>query len=220
MVDARTTSEKRINPFEQFGDYVVLDVIARGGTGIVYNARQVSLNRPVALKVFYGNQISSPESLRRLRIEAESLARLEHPGILAIYQVGEVSGQYFISTKLIEKGSLADALATGQLQPLVGTDGPVLDPARSEADVGGRAAVQADRGRLRPRESGSHGPAVRDRSPKIALIVAKIARAIQHAHLRGVLHLDLKPGNILLQTEDDPILADFGNCQNPSKRFA
>ena len=145
------------------GNYDLLAEIARGGMGVVYKARQHQLNRTVALKLILTGRLATAEDVKRFHTEAEAAARLRHPNIVPIHEVGEVDGQHFFSMEFIEGPNLAQRLA----------DGPV--PGRTAARY-----------------------------------VRQIARAIQYAHLQGILHRDLKPSNILLDHNDEPHVTDFG----------
>ena len=147
----------------EFGDYELLDEIGRGGQGVVYRARQKSLNRTVALKVIGLGRWASTPHLRRFRHEAESAARLEHPQIVPIYEVGERDGSCYFSMKFVEGGQLDEVLR------------------REPISI--RRAVE---------------------------LLVKIARTVQFAHERGILHRDIKPGNILVDKNGEPHLTDFG----------
>ncbi len=147
-----------------FGDYVLLDEIARGSNGVVFRARQVSLDRVVALKMLRDRpELTNHADVQRLRAEAKAAAALDHPNILPIYEVGAFEGQPYFSMKLITGGTLQFRMAEYQ----------------------------------------------QDVRKAVALIV-KVARAMQHAHSQGILHRDLKPGNILIDSNGEPHITDFG----------
>ena len=165
-----------------FGDYELLGEIAQGGMGVVHYARQVSLNRTVALKMIRSGQLASATEVQRFHTEAEAAANLDHPNIVPIYEIGEHEGQHYFSMKLMEGGTLADLIAEVRGQKLevrnLTSDIPTLT-----SDLWLRRAAQ---------------------------LLATIAHAVQHAHQRGVLHRDIKPTNILLDDRGEPHLTDFG----------
>jgi serine/threonine-protein kinase len=147
----------------QFGDYELLELIAQGGMGVVYRARDRQLGRIVALKMIRSGSWARVEEVLRFQREARAVAQLAHPNIVPLYEVKQFAGVHFFTMAFIGGGSLAQCLSRYPNEP--------------------RAAV---------------------------ILMEKIARAIHHAHEQGILHRDLKPGNILLDERNEPLVSDFG----------
>jgi serine/threonine protein kinase len=156
-----TETPARRSEARWFGDYELLGVIAEGGMGVVYRARHRKLQHLAALKVLLSGRFARPSDLQRFRNEAETIAALDHPNIVPVYEIGERDGQLFLALRLLA-GTLNDRLT------------PESDP--------------------------------RD----VAAVMVTVARAVHHAHQRGILHRDLKPSNILLDEHGQPHVADFG----------
>lgn len=158
----RAAGDRRV-----FGDYELLEEIARGGMGIVYKARQISLDRIVAVKLLLLGQYASEEFIHRFRVEASAAASLQHPHIVAIHEVGVHQGQHYFAMDFVDGADLAHLVRE---QPL---------PAKRAAGY-----------------------------------VKTISEAIHFAHTRRILHRDLKPSNVLIDSNDQPRVTDFGLAKN------
>lgn len=146
------------------GDYHLQEQIGQGGMGVVYRAWQKSLEREVAVKLLSAGPWASEEFIASFRREARNAASLQHPNIVAVYEMGEQDGLIFYAMQLVRGTSLAQALQ--------------------------------ERRTLPPREA--------------AALLRTIAEAVDYAHRMGVLHLDLKPGNVLLDEHGVALVTDFG----------
>jgi len=149
---------------QQLGKYHILDEIGHGGFGVVYKAHDPGLDRIVALKVLAPYLRDDPGFVTQFHREAQLVARLDHPHIVTVYDVGEYQGQHFIAMQYVEGQPLDRRLSRGQPWPL----------------------------------------------EQMLPLAEQVAGALDYAHAQGVLHLDLKPGNILLADDGRAWLTDFG----------
>lgn len=157
-----------------FGDYELVEQLGQGGMGVVYRAQQKSLQREVAVKLLSAGPWASPEFIARFTREAQSAARLQHPNIVSIFEIGTHEEMNFFSMQLVRGQSLAQRLDA--------------------------------QGPLPPREA--------------ARLLRTIAEALDYAHRLGILHLDLKPANVLIDEHGEPQVADFGLAKRLDESLA
>lgn len=193
----------------RLGDFEVFEEVGRGGMGIVYRARQVSLNRLVALKVLPPALQRRPSSLARFRREAHAVARLKHPNIVPVYAQGEHEGCLFYAMEFVEGVSLDVAIRTRP--EMLTSDFWGIDPKERN-------------GKKSKRERCPPSPTIPDAKPAarapvnrtaedfkhIALLAAGAADGLAHAAQHGVIHRDIKPQNLLLGTDRQLHITDFG----------
>ncbi len=199
--------QKKNATIRYFGNYVLMGEIAEGGMGVVFDARQISLNRRVALKLIRSGTRASEGELRRFRVEAEAAARLDHPGIVPIYEVGEHDGQAYLAMKFIDGESLAEMIEARGKRPSAPYLQSSHEPATAPPHPVPRAAGPPS---IPPSLRDEAGPPGEVLGRDAARLIAQVARAVAHAHERGVLHRDIKPGNILIDASGVPHLTDFG----------
>ncbi|MHB8969188.1 MAG: protein kinase domain-containing protein [Pirellulaceae bacterium] len=218
---------------EALGDFRLVRELGRGGMGVVYEAQQLSLRRRVALKVLPFASVLDSRQLRRFQNEAQAAAMLHHPRIVPVYGVGCDRGVHYYAMQLINGPTLADVIR--QLRSQVGLDPPhaipvdTMPPAAHEnfGDVDA-----ATRGPSKPGENDAAPGAGRKSSssttaPQGILSTSRnhrswsfvraavqlgidVAEALDYAHQEGVLHRDIKPGNLLLGERGQVWVTDFG----------
>ncbi|AMV36618.1 protein kinase domain-containing protein [Planctomyces sp. SH-PL62] len=187
-------------PPERLGDYRIIRELGRGGMGIVYEAEQASLGRRVALKLLPSTSAMDPRQVQRFQVEVQAAAHLRHPNIVPIYAVGCDAGVHYYSMQYVS-GRPLSALIDELRREREARPGslPSWEPSSRE---GGGAGAGEGEGR-----TSRHGtPFFRG----VARLGLQAADALAHAHSLGVVHRDVKPGNLLIDEEGDLWVADFG----------
>ncbi|MBI3848623.1 MAG: VCBS repeat-containing protein [Planctomycetes bacterium] len=179
-------------PVTTIGDYRIVREIGRGGMGVVYLAEHVSLRRTVALKVLPAHLTLRSEVVRRFRQEASLAARLRHPGIVQIFDVGEAEGAHFIAMEFV--------------------DGTPLDVVIERLDEFIDRPGEVEGSRIGSIVSPSPQVSAWNRSyvSVVCRMAIQIADALEHAHRAGVIHRDVKPANVLVRGDGSVVLTDFG----------
>ncbi|MCE9634528.1 MAG: serine/threonine-protein kinase [Planctomycetes bacterium] len=186
---ARDVSPRRRSPSQvpAFAGYEIIRELGRGGMGHVYLARHVKLGRTVALKVL-PHRLATSRARERFDREARAVARLEHPLIVPVYDMGEEHGQPYFTMQFVEGRTLAAALAS------------VRD--REPASLAGSDFAGTSRELPEPWRGTWWQAAAR--------AALDVAEALAYAHAQGVVHRDVKPSNVMLRRDGFALLFDFG----------
>ncbi|MBI1379493.1 MAG: protein kinase [Planctomycetaceae bacterium] len=188
---------------ESIGEFAILGSLGHGGMGVVYLARQLSLQRTVALKLIRPEHLYFPGARERFQREVSAVARLSHPGIVAIHTVGEERSIPYFAMEAVNGASLAEVLRelSGRA-PKNLTGGDLFDAL---------SVCMTKKGTPVPNSFAPTAPCFEGSWPQVATrLTLAIAEALAHAHSRGVLHRDVKPANALLTPEGRLVLLDFG----------
>jgi serine/threonine protein kinase/WD40 repeat protein len=208
---------------QQLGDFRLVRELGRGGMGTVYEAEQISMGRRVALKVLPFIAIARENSLQRFRNEVRAAAALNHPHIVSVYSFGEERGVHYYAMQLVRGQTLAELIAELRKDRRAPspfnklTAGPCSLPegegSRSSesptigSSVRPPSTIREEQGRIRTAAESRHAA---EFYRTVARLGIQAADALQHAHDMGVLHRDIKPGNLLLDREGELHITDFG----------
>jgi len=207
------------------GDYRLIREVGRGGMGVVYEALQISLGRRVALKVLPFASALDPKQLQRFKNEAQAAAHLQHPSIVPVYGIGVERGVHYYAMQFIEGQSL-DALIDELSRSRAGAAMPA-PPSTAEEIGGGFVLVESHAAEDSAAPCKPAANTVRLAATKLSttsssyfkLVAAwgvQAAEALEHAHQCGVVHRDVKPGNLIVDVQGHLWIADFGlaRCQS------
>ena len=207
------------------GDFRIIREIGSGGQGRVYEAQQMSLgDRRCALKVLPLGQQFSPSAVGRFQQEAEIAARLDHPNIVPVYARDEVEGECYFAMKYIEGATFADVIdhlkkSKGRGGEETTTEEPKTVVNEEYERLQGIGAVLIGTERRRNAVQESPNMLLEELKvwemgesyfKRVAQITAEVADGLDYAHSQGIIHRDIKPGNIMVGRDGVPVIADFG----------
>jgi serine/threonine protein kinase/formylglycine-generating enzyme required for sulfatase activity len=182
---------------DQVGPYRLIKELGRGGQGAVHLAEDTRLGRRVALKLLTGVGSLTEANLRRFHREAELASKLDHPGICAVYDFGAFEGVPYIAMRFVEGETLAKRIGKAKQ--------PAVQPGASE-----HIAIDDDEPPTLSDTLAESGSVSKVETLEVVRVMEKAARAIHAAHEAGVIHRDLKPGNIMVDATGEPVVLDFG----------
>lgn len=195
-----------MQPADSIGAYRIVRQIGQGGMGVVYEAFEERAHRAVALKVLSSFDAQNPQAVERFRREAAACAKLSHPGIVKIYEAGQVGRIHFIAMELI-RGESLDSAIRSTWRPETGED--------SSFHLDMDAARPGDASVLDPGSPASRTPA---QLRPLVEIIRSAANALHAAHRAGILHRDVKPTNVLVTADLQAKVLDFGLARSQGAR--
>jgi serine/threonine protein kinase/WD40 repeat protein len=220
--------EMPVSNNRSLGDFKIIRELGRGGMGVVYEAEQISLGRKVALKVLPFAGMVRGNALQRFQNEVRAAATLDHPNIVSVYSVGEERGVHYYAMQLVRGQSLAEVilqLATihhggraltaesiSEVLSVVEGRAPAsaTEPTEELPSRSAEQSMKSTRGEGRTIATMRSSGHDRDFYRSIAVLAAQAADALQHAHDSGVIHRDIKPGNLMLDGALQLYVTDFG----------
>lgn len=196
------------------GDFEIVHEIGRGGMGIVYLARQRSLQRRVALKILPFAAVLDPNQISRFHTEAQAAASLHHPNIVPVYSVGNERGVHYYSMQYIDGQSMEVFLQSlkqgSQWKPSLGDSFSIVSQATSDLNASADSSAEIPNSKPNTLQSTRRTSKSSNYIRQIVSKMAEVAQALHFAHCQGIIHRDIKPSNLMIDRGGNLWLTDFG----------